>query len=93
MKTAISFIAGIIICGLFLIGARGVLPIFADTDAREAATENTSDSLAGLLPDIETIYQEALTKPFVKAESKIYDEDIAEFYGELIDSCGLRGTN
>jgi hypothetical protein len=91
MKMAISFISGIIICGLLLIGVTNILPIKAET---QDSTEDSLDSgFAGLLPDIETIYKEALTKPFEKAESKIHDEDIAEFYAELIDSCGLRNTS
>jgi hypothetical protein len=92
VKIAISFISGIIVCSLCLIGARNVLPIRADTDNSSGTVEAIDNGFAGLLPDIETIYHEALTKPFVKAESKIYDADIAEFYGGLLDSCGLRET-
>jgi hypothetical protein len=42
-----------------------------------------------LLPDIETIYHDALTMPFIKAQSKIYDKDIAEYYQALMDKTGL----
>jgi hypothetical protein len=90
MKMVISFFSGVVICGLLLIGVSNVLPIRAETE--DLTEESTDSDVAGLLPDVETIYHEALTKPFEKAESKIYDEDIAEFYGELIDSCGLRNT-
>jgi hypothetical protein len=90
MKMVISFISGIVICGLIFTGVNNVLPLRADT--QELTEESAGDGLAGLLPDIETIYHQALTKPFEKAESKIHDEDIAEFYAELIDSCGLRDT-
>jgi hypothetical protein len=41
------------------------------------------------MPDIEKIYRESLTMPFIKAGSKIYDEDIAEFYNDLINNTVL----
>ncbi len=66
-----------------------VLPVSAVTDDPEAASENTTDSLLNLLPDIEKIYRESLMMPFIKAESKIYDEDIAEYYRALMDKTGL----
>ena len=47
-------------------------------------------TLTNLIPDFEKIYEEALITPFIKAESKIYDEDIAEFYSELLDRTGIR---
>jgi hypothetical protein len=90
MKIAISFISGIVICCAVLFGARTVIPIIASTDSDSDSSENVSQSLLDLIPDIERIYRESLTKPFVAAESKIYDEDIAEFYGELLDDTGLR---
>ena len=89
---AISFILGVTICGLAILGARTVLPIRASTDDLGDQSENVSLGLIDLIPDIERIYRESLTAPFRKAESKIYDEDIAEFYGELLDSTGLRGA-
>ena len=93
MKMAISFIAGIVVCGLLMFGAKTVLPIRAETDNQSGTTENITQSFLDLLPDIERIYRESLTMPFVEAESKIYDEDIAEFYGKLLDNTGLRGTD
>lgn len=90
MKMAISFIAGIAVCGLLLFGVKTVLPIRAETDNLTTTSSNLSQSLIDLLPDIEQIYRESLTLPFRKAESKIYDEDIAEFYRELLDNTGLR---
>lgn len=87
MRLVAGFISGFVICGLLVLGAQAVLPLQADTDD---PSENVSESLVDLLPDIETIYEEALTSPFVKAEEKIYDEDIAEFYSDLLDSTGLR---
>ena len=74
---------------------------FADTSAESdnlsGSSENLSQSLIDLLPDIEKIYRESLTTPFIKAESKIYDKDIAQFYRELLDNSVLSepgsGTN
>jgi len=98
VKVAISFICGAIVCSLLLIGAKTVLPTQAETDDLSDTSENVTQSFIDLLPDIEKIYRESLIAPFAKAESKIYDEDIAEFYSELLDSTGLRsapdeGTN
>lgn len=89
MKTAISFVAGMIVCGLMVLGLTTVLPIQAETSL-EGESENVTTGLLDLIPDIEKIYRESLTMPFAKAESKIYDPDIAEFYGELLDATGLR---
>ena len=98
MKMAISFISGVIICSLIMFfGVKVVLPIRAETDNTTEISENVSQGLLDLLPDIEKIYREALTTPFEKAESKIYDEDIAEFYHELLENTVLgeqgEGTN
>jgi hypothetical protein len=90
VKVLISFISGIMICCAVLFSAKTVIPILASTDNEGESSENVSESLLDLIPDIEMIYRESLTKPFVKAESKIYDEDIAEFYRELLDDTGLR---
>lgn len=43
------------------------------------------------VPAIEKIYRESLTMPFKKAEAKIWDEDIADFYSDLMDVTGLQG--
>ena len=90
MKMAISFISGVIVCGLILFGVKTVIPTQAVTDPPSDASENATLGLVNLIPDIEKIYREALIMPFEKAESKIYDKDIAEFYHELLDKTGLR---
>jgi hypothetical protein len=87
MRMLTGFIGGFLICGLLTLGAMSILPLRADTDE---PSDNVTDSLVTLLPDIETIYEEALTTPFIKAEEHIYDEDIAEFYAELLERTGLR---
>jgi len=90
MKMAISFISGVIVCSLILFGVKTVIPTQAETDSLSEESENTTLGLVNLIPDIEKIYRKALIMPFEKAESKIYDEDIAEFYRELLDKTGLR---
>jgi hypothetical protein len=89
VKMVFSFIAGVVACSMLIFGVNLVLPVFADTDNSASATENTTNSLTKLIPDIEKIYTEALTYPFIKAESKIYDKDIAEYYRGLMDRTGL----
>jgi UDP-N-acetylglucosamine pyrophosphorylase len=84
-----SFIAGVVVCSLLLYGVKMVLPAKAATDNSGYASENTTNTLTKLLPDIETIYHDALTMPFIKAEKKIYDKDIAEYYRALMDKTGL----
>ena len=69
-----------VVCGILVLGANVVLPTQADEDPGENTTENITTTLTNLIPNIEEIYRESLTLLFTKAESKIYDEDIAEFY-------------
>jgi hypothetical protein len=91
MKMAISFIAGILVCCLMLFGVKMVMPVRADVteDTAAVADNSTTNGLLNLLPDIEKIYRESLTMPFIKARSKIYDPDIAQFYQELLDKTVL----
>ena len=89
MKMAFSFMAGVAVCSLLLFTVRMVLPVQAVTDESDTASENTTSGLSKLLPDIEKIYRDSLTMPFIKAESKIYDKDIAEYYRALMDKTGL----
>jgi hypothetical protein len=86
---AISFIAGVVVCSLLLFVVRMVLPVQAVTDDTSGTSENATNGLSKLLPDIEKIYRESLQMPFIKAESKIYDKDIAEYYRALMDKTGL----
>ena len=51
--------------------------------------QSEGGNIIGILPDIRKIYHEALVSPFQKVEQEIHDEDIAQFYRELIESCGL----
>lgn len=90
MKIIISFISGVIVCSLFLFGVKAVIPTRAETNNSDELSANSSQGLSGLVPDIETIYRQCLITPFEKAEKKIYDPDIAEYYSELLDKTGLR---
>jgi len=91
MKMAISFIAGILVCCLILFGVKMVMPVRADVagDTGAASDNATTNGLLNLLPDMQRIYRESLTMPFIKARSQIYDPDIAEFYQELLDKTVL----
>ena len=89
MKVAFSFISGIMVCGLLLFGARTVLPIRAETDNLSSLSDNLTQTFIDLLPDIEKIYRESLTMPFIRAGDKIYDEDIRNFYQDLLDNSVL----
>jgi len=87
MKMALSFVSGLIVCGLILFGVKSTLPIQAQTESENVTSEDIS--FVELLPDIERIYQESLTAPFIKAVDKIYDDELAQFYHELIESTVL----
>lgn len=89
MRLVVAFISGVVVCGLLVLGAKSVLPTQAN-DAGDNTTENVTMTLVNMIPNIEEIYEESLTLPFTKAADKIYDEDIAEFYSELLDRTGLR---
>ena len=89
MKTVLSFIAGMVVCSLLFFSVRLVLPVRAITEETGDTSENLSNGLLNMLPDIEKIYRDSLQMPFIKAESKIYDKDIAEYYRALMDKTGL----
>lgn len=92
MKIALSFICGVVVCSLIIIGVKPVLPALAEDAATDEVTDNNTSFFADLMPDFEKIYRDALTEPFIKAESKIYDEDIADYYRGLMDKTGLTGS-
>jgi hypothetical protein len=89
LKVAISFVLGVVVCGLVLFGARTVIPARAVSDSDTGSSENVTTSLVDLLPDFEKIYRESLTMPFRQAESKITDPDIAAYYRQLMEATGL----
>jgi hypothetical protein len=89
MKMAISFICGVIVCCLIIFGVRTVTPTKADTAGSIGESENNTLGLTNLIPDFEKIYRNALTEPFIKAEGKIYDADIADYYRGLMEKTGL----
>ncbi len=88
MKLALSFLSGVILCSILLFGAKTVLPIRADTD-NVTTSDNVALSFVNMLPDIERMYKESFTMPFIKAEDKIYDPEIRAFYRDLLDNTVL----
>jgi ribosome biogenesis GTPase A len=93
MKLAIGFICGAAICFLIMFGIKPILPAYAEEVNPPDDSENVTQTLVGLLPDIEKIYRESLTMPFIQAESEIHDEDIANFYHALMEKTGLTDPN
>ena len=89
MKIVISFICGVAVCGMILFGVKPVLPAIAETTDPVDESENVTQSLSDFITDIERIYREALTTPFIEAEKQIYDEDIAAYYRTLMEKTGL----
>ena len=80
----IIILSSTLIVALSLLAVVSALPIRAETDI---LSDNIG--LVDLLPDIERIYQEALTLPYQEAGKQIYDEEIAEFYNLLLQKTGL----
>ena len=89
MKVIFWFIGGILFSGILLISISFGLPAFAQTDGTITSDNMT---LADLLPDIEKIYRDALLFPFLKAEDKIYDEEISQYYRTLLEKSGMYET-
>jgi hypothetical protein len=93
MKIAISFICGIIVSSLIIFGVKTIIPTRADTAGATGESGNMTLSLTNLIPDFEKIYHNALTEPFIKAESKITDPDIADYYHGLMEKTGLTDSS
>ena len=90
MKVVLSFIAGIVVCTILYYSINFILPVRAMTeDATPDPSSDNGSALSKLLPDFKKIYTNALQMPFQKAEVKITDPDIAQFYRELMDETGL----
>jgi hypothetical protein len=89
MKMVLSFVAGVVVCTMLYYTINLVLPARAMTENSDVSSTSNETGLSKLLPDFEKIYKDALMMPFQKAESKIYDPDIAEYYRALMDKTGL----
>ena len=89
MKMIFGFFSGLVISGLLFVGMQTAIPIRAQSETLSAESDNLSQSLVSLLPDIQKIYREALTFPLQEAEKEIYDEDVAQFYHRLLERSGL----
>jgi hypothetical protein len=89
MKILISFICGIIISCVAVFCLKPVLPTFAETSDPGAESSGNTQGIVDSISSLDKIYRDALTEPFIKAESKIYDEDIADYYHGLMEKTGL----
>ncbi len=87
MKALVGFFSGVIVCGLLLLGLVSAIPSRAQIDGSDNSSDNFS--LVHLLPDIEKIYREALMSPLNEAKKKIYDDDIAQYYEQLLERTEL----
>jgi hypothetical protein len=93
MKIAISLICGAAISALIIFGVKPILPTYAETTQPNIDSENTKQSIIDQISGFDKMYREALTEPFIKAESKITDPDIAEYYHGLMEKTGLTNPN
>ncbi len=97
MKGLISIICVCIVSAMVIFGVKPGMSVFADTadptgeNTTESAilSDNSTQSILNSIANFEKIYTDALTEPFIKAESKIYDPDIAEYYHGLMEKTGL----
>ena len=80
MKMLVGFLIGIIAC-LLILAFTG--------NAAFTARADEDLGLSAMLPDIGKIYRSSLSAPFQQVEKEIYDEDIANFYRELMQETGL----
>ncbi|MDD5189625.1 MAG: hypothetical protein PHE50_01130 [Dehalococcoidales bacterium] len=79
MKIALVFLTGIL--------AGAIIGLFVFIPRNASAAE--SDTTETIMPDVETMYKSAFVAPFIKAQDKIVDPDIAGYYQYLLDSTGL----
>lgn len=102
MRTLLLTVISIcFICALIVFGVRPAMNANADTDGKsvelnvsneagsDTGSANDTQSILDSIKNFEKIYTDALTEPFIKAESSIYDPDIAEYYHGLMEKTGL----
>lgn len=101
MKTLISVLSVCFISALIVFGVKPALNANADTTGKsvelnvsddvgsDTNSANSTQSILGAITNFDKIYSDALTDPFIKAESKITDPDIAEYYHNLMEKTGL----
>ena len=82
-------VVGVAMSGMLFFGAKAILPTSA---AEDDTSDNSTMGLTDIFNNIEKIYNDALTMPFKKVESKIHDPEIAEYYHALMSETGLSGT-
>jgi hypothetical protein len=74
---------------MIIFGIKPVIPAFAEDAPPAEESENITQTLSSAIANFEKIYRDALTMPFIQAESKIYDADIADYYHALMEKTGL----
>jgi hypothetical protein len=101
MRALIAIISICFICALIIFGVKPGMNANADTAENsvelnvsdeagsEAGSANNTQGILNSIANFEKIYNDALTEPFIKAESKISDPDIAEYYHGLMEKTGL----
>jgi len=74
---SIGLLVGVVVGGLVVAGPLG----------RLLTTSGSGDT--GLLGRFQGAYRQSLVSPLTRAEHEIEDRDIAEFYHQLLEDCGL----
>jgi hypothetical protein len=63
-------------------------PVAVTTDTPSATLPDGMD-VAGLMPDVKKIYNNALGGPYRQVETEITDPDIARYFRSYMDATGL----
>lgn len=76
--------------GLIMVTVISVLVLAQLLLPTRAVAGESSDGLAGLIPDIGKIYREAVYTPLESVEAEITDPDIHNFYLKYLENAGLK---
>jgi hypothetical protein len=84
MKMIAGFVIGVIICLITM------LTISSQTQAAEGTIATTDGlDLTSLLPDITSIYDNAVALPYQQVQAEITDPSIAAFFSKYVEATGL----
>ena len=84
MKMIAGFIIGAVVCLITM------LTISSQTQAAEGTTTLTDGlDLTNLLPDIASIYDNAVALPYQQVQAEITDPSIAAFFSKYVAATGL----
>jgi hypothetical protein len=97
MRALLGLLCVCVISAMIIFGVKPGISVFADTTEQTtepgtdpgAESDNSTQGIVDTIANFDKIYTDALTEPFIKAESKIYDADIAEYYHGLMEKTGL----